>query len=113
MLQIAERMLILKDSLLGVLQKVNIYGDWTGSSKWKILIESQQRKYLLDPIEILKVSDKKNRTIKLISSIKSQHNHLKIGLFDEVKAFLKADYSNFCNLEHQRLNLKIMHDLLK
>ena len=94
-------------------QKVNIYGDWTGSHKWKILIESEKKKYLLDPIEILKVYDKKTKTIKLISSLNSQHNNLKVGLLDEVKAFLIEDYSKFCNLEHQRLNLKIMHDLLK
>jgi predicted dehydrogenase len=77
------------------------HADWEAPGRWSIEVSTLKRKLIFRPIEELKETIIGSLEIKSIKIDDSLDKEFKPGLFRQTKAFLKKEYSSFCNISEQ------------
>lgn len=82
------------------------FADWQSPGSWGLELKSKKFRYILKPMEELKVMNFKNE----IKNVKLNYNYDKIfkpGIFLQTKNFLSGKVSAFCSLKQQIENMII------
>lgn len=81
--------------------------NWEAPGRWVIDISTSKRRFLLKPMEILQVQEFGSVSFNPVLYDDSNDTKFKPGLFLQTSAFLKSDYTRFCNIFQQDELLKI------
>ena len=87
------------------------YSNWKAPGRWGLEFMTKKNRFVLRPIEELKVvklNKHKIENIKLNDLIDKQ---FKPGLFIQTKKFLMKDYNQFCTISEQIENIKIYNKI--
>lgn len=87
--------------------------DWNSAGRWRIECHTEKNKYILAPLEGLKIQARGSLEVNEIGLEKELETQFKPGLFDQVSAFLKGDYTRLINaVEHNRNIESIYKEML-
>ena len=81
--------------------------DWESPGSWGLELMTAKRRFILKPLEQLKVIQFGSTKIKNIKFQKKIDNNFKPGLYKQTKNFIEKDTSLFCTLSEQIENMKI------
>ena len=85
--------------------------NWNSPGSWNIELMTPKCRYLLKPMEKLKLIKFPNLNEKIIKFSNSTEDEFKAGLYNQVKNFLKKNDSSFCSLKEQEENFRIFYKI--
>lgn len=81
--------------------------DWESPGSWGLELMTAKRRFILKPLEQLKVIQFGSKKIKNIKFQNKIDKNFKPGLYKQTKNFIEKDTSLFCTLSEQIENMKI------
>lgn len=87
------------------------FSNWNSPGNWKVELMTAKSRYILNPMEELKIirfPSLKEKKIKLINNL---DNKFKAGLFIQTKNFLNKNDTNLCSLKEQEENFRIFYKI--
>ena len=84
------------------------FADWGSAGRWKIDIRTNKRNFILQPIEELKLMQKKSFEIVNCNINSKLDIMFKPGLYLQTKLFLRKKFSNFCTIDYQIKSFKYL-----
>ena len=85
--------------------------NWNSPGSWNIELMTPKSRFLLKPIEQLKLIKFPNLNEKIIKLSRNIDDEFKAGLYEQVKNFLKKNDTKFCSLKEQEENFKIFNKI--
>jgi len=82
------------------------YANWEAPGRWSVEIMTKKHRLILQPMESLKIQNVGSIDMKTVPIDYSLDKKYKPGLYRQTKAFLNAEYDNFCTLQDQQAALK-------
>ena len=80
--------------------------DWQAPGRWSIELMTAQHRFILRPMEQLKVIKLGSLLVESINPVNQLDKDFKPGLFEQTKNFLESKNSLFCSLSEQSENMK-------
>ena len=80
--------------------------DWQAPGCWSLEVMTAKRRFILRPMEQLKVMEQGNVLIKDVKPRNQIDKEFKPGLFLQTKKFLERDFYLFCSLSEQVENIR-------
>ena len=87
------------------------HADWGAPGRWGVEVLTQKNRYILKPLEELKVIELGSIHSESIQIDDQKDKEFKPGLFNQVKAFLSGDYRLFCTINDQLQHIDIYNKI--
>jgi len=81
--------------------------DWQGPGRWGVELVTAYRRLILRPMERLQVVRLGSVAIEPIDCDDALDHEFKPGLYRQVDAFLRGDYTWFCRIDQQLINARV------
>jgi predicted dehydrogenase len=81
-------------------------GNWNSPGRWSVDILTQKRRYIFRPMEELHVQEIGSTAINRIDLQVQYDQQFKPGLYCQMAAFLKAEYTQLCSITEHREHLE-------
>ena len=87
------------------------FSNWNSPGNWNIELMTSKSRYILNPLEELKIIRFPNLKEKKIKLINNFDNKFKAGLYIQTKNFLNKNDTDLCSLREQEENFKIFYKI--
>ena len=87
------------------------FSNWNSPGNWKIEFMTKKNRYILNPLEKLKLIQSSNFKEKMIKFSSDIDSRFKEGVFNQTKNFLNRNDTIFCTLKEQEENFKIFYKI--
>jgi predicted dehydrogenase len=87
------------------------HADWSAPGRWGVEVLTKKNRYILKPLEELKVVELGSVEIQSIEIDDQKDRQFKPGVYKQIEAFIESDYNALCSLEDQLKHVDIYNKM--